>query len=123
MSTSGLDFEAIEEKTPPTLILKLDLKGLGVSLMSKKLTEVVYLSAKDVLMEYSSSSVQQSINFSSGTLQVDNQLHDAQFPVVLQPTPIPKELQKIAALPTIQTSITLLNDKGAPIACSLHHMV
>lgn len=111
-TTQGLEFEAVEETVPLSLIFKLEMKGLGVSLMSKKLVEVVYLSLRDLNIEYTNSSLLQSVTVSCGMLQVDNQLHDAQFPVVLQPTPMPKDLQKVAALPAVQASVVLMNDNS-----------
>ncbi|KLO14457.1 hypothetical protein SCHPADRAFT_996578 [Schizopora paradoxa] len=111
-TTQGLEFEAVEETVPLSLIFKLEMKGLGISLMNKKLVEVVYLSLRDLNIEYTSSSLLQSVTVSCGMLQVDNQLHDAQFPVVLQPTPIPKDLQKVAALPAVQASVVLMNDNS-----------
>ena len=90
----------------------LDLEGIGLSLMSKKMLEVVYLSMNSLKFEYSSSPVAQAVNLSLGTLQIDNQLHDAIYPVLLQPTPIPKEASAVASPPTIQASAIWLNDQG-----------
>ena len=44
--------------------------------------------------------------------QIDNQLNDAVFPVVLQPTPIAKDSSGVASLPTIQGSVIWLKDQG-----------
>jgi len=90
----------------------LDLEGIGLSLMSRKMLEVVYLSMNSLKFEYSSSPVAQAVNLSLGTLQIDNQLHDAIYPVLLQPTPIPKEASAVASPPTIQASVIWLNDQG-----------
>lgn len=106
------EFEAVQEEVPPTLSITLDLEGLGLSLINKRLTEVVYLSAQKLKLEYSNSPVAQSANVAIGTLQIDNQLHDAFFPVLLQPTPISKEDRGLAALPTVQASVIILNDSG-----------
>ena len=113
-STSSQDaFEAVTEDIPPTLTFTLDLEGIGLSLMSKKMLEVVYLSMNALKFEYSSSPVAQAVNLSLGTLQIDNQLHDAIYPVLLQPTPIPKEASAaVASPPTIQASVIWLNDQG-----------
>jgi len=97
----------------------LDLEGIGLSLMSKKMLEVVYLSMNSLKFEYSSSPVAQAVNLSLGTLQIDNQLHDAIYPVLLQPTPIPKEAAAVASPPTIQASAIWLNDQGGIIATAL----
>jgi len=107
-------FEAVTEEVPPTLMFTLDLEGIGLSLMNRKILEVVYLSMNSLKFEYSSSPVAQAVNLSLGTLQLDNQLHDAIYPVLLQPTPIPKEASAVAAPPTIQASVIWLNDQGEP---------
>lgn len=105
-------FEAVTEETPPSLAFNVDLEGVGISLINRKMLEVVYVSANALKFEYSSSEVAQAVNLSCGSFQIDNQLHDAIYPVVLQPTPIPKESSGIAALPTIQGSVIWLNDQG-----------
>lgn len=111
-TTSSQDaFEAVTEQVAPALSINLDFAGLGLSLINRRLVEVVYLSAKALKFEYSSSDVAQSLNLTCGTLQVDNQLHDAIFPVVLQPSPVAKEANGGAALPTIQASVIWLNDQ------------
>jgi vacuolar protein sorting-associated protein 13A/C len=102
----------VTEEIPPTLTFTLDLEGIGLSLMNWKMLEVVYLSMNSLKFEYSSSLVAQAVNLSLGLLQIDNQLHDAIYPVLLQPTPIPKEASAVASPPTIQASAIWLNDEG-----------
>ena len=104
-------FEAVQEEILPTLTLKLDLGGIGLSLINRRMIEVVYLSLNTLKIEYSNSVVAQSVTLSCGSIQLDNQLHDAIFPVVLQPTPIPKDAS-VASLPTIQSSVIWLKDQG-----------
>lgn len=111
-TATGTEFEAIQENVPPSLILKLDLEGLGVSLINKKLTEVVYFSIRELKFDYAYSATAQSFNIACGMIQVDNQVHGAYFPVLLQPTPINKQARGAGALPTLQASIILLNDSG-----------
>ncbi|KAH8120322.1 vacuolar protein sorting-associated protein vps13 [Phellopilus nigrolimitatus] len=106
------EFEAVQEEVPPSLAVDLDLKGLGISLLNKKLVEILYFSIQSLKLEYSNSPVAQAVNLSFGTLQVDNQLHDAFFPVLLQPTPISKEARSLGALPTVQASVIILNDSA-----------
>lgn len=103
-------FEAVPERISPTLTYILDIAGIGISVINKKLVEVVYVTITHIKFDYTNSPVAQSINLSCGSLQIDNQLHDALFPVVLQPTPIPKGSAGVAPLPTIQASVIWLND-------------
>jgi vacuolar protein sorting-associated protein 13A/C len=112
VSTGAEGFEAITEDSQPSFLLDVVLEGIGVSLVNRRVIEVVYLSLENLKLDYSASSVAQSVNLSCGTLQIDNQLHDATFPVVLQPTPIASNVSNVAALPTVQLSLLWLNDQG-----------
>jgi vacuolar protein sorting-associated protein 13A/C len=73
---------------------------------------VIYISINTLKFDYANSAIAQAVNLSCGALQIDNQLHDAIFPVVLQPTPIVKEASGVAALPTVQGSVIWLKDQG-----------
>lgn len=107
-----VDFEAIEEGHEPLLVVKLDLEGIGISMMNKRLVEVVYFTLSRLNIEYTNSPISQSITVSCGVLQVDNQLQDAHFPVLLQPSPIARDARNLGALPTLQASAIILNDNG-----------
>ncbi|KIY71623.1 vacuolar protein sorting-associated protein 13 [Cylindrobasidium torrendii FP15055 ss-10] len=107
--TSTEAFEAITEEDVPNFGFSVSFAGIGISLVNRKLVEVVYTSIKNFSFEYTSSSVAQTVNLALGHLQIDNQLHDAIFPVILQPSPIPQETG-VAPLPTIQASVIWLND-------------
>ncbi len=112
MSGSQEAFEAIQEEIPPTFTLKIDFAGLGLSLINRKTVEVVYFSIDALKFDYTDSPVAQAVNLACGSIQMDNQLHDALFPVVLQPTPIPKDSSTVASLPTVQGSVIWLKDQG-----------
>ncbi|KAJ7492621.1 vacuolar protein sorting-associated protein 13 [Mycena latifolia] len=99
ISGSAEAFDAITEEIPPSLAFTVDFAGIGISLVNKKMVEVIYVA------------VAQAVNLSCGTLQIDNQLHDALYPVILQPTPIPKESNATTALPTVQASVIWLKDQ------------
>ncbi|KAI0724570.1 vacuolar protein sorting-associated protein 13 [Cerioporus squamosus] len=111
MSSSSQEaFEAVQETVSPVLTVALDLQGVGVSMVNRRMVEVVYLSLNTLKFEYATNPVAQSVTLSCGSLQIDNQLHDALFPVVLQPTPISQD-KSVAALPTVQASVIWLNDE------------
>lgn len=112
VSSSQEAFEAVEEEISPTFSFNLDLEGFGLSLINRKAHEVVYLSLNTLKFEYINNPVAAGINLSCGSLQMDNQLHDAVFPVVIQPTPIPKDSTIVASLPTLQACIYWLKDHG-----------
>lgn len=112
ISSTAEAFEAVTEEVLPTLSFGVDFAGIGVSLINRRLVEVVYISIDTLKFDYTNSTIAQAVNVSCGALQIDNQLHDAIFPVVLQPTPLVKEASGVAALPTVQGSVIWLNDQG-----------
>jgi vacuolar protein sorting-associated protein 13A/C len=111
ISSSTEAFEAVTEDVAPSLTFKIEFAGIGISLINRRLVEVVFVSLDTLNFEYTNSAVAQAVNLSCGTLQVDNQLHDALYPVILQPTPIAKA-SGVASLPTAQASVIWLKDQG-----------
>lgn len=105
-------FEAIEQDATPTLTVSLSLEGIGLSLINRSMIEVVYLSARGLKVEYMNSDISQSIDLQIGHLQIDNQLPEATFNVVFQPTPISR--QGAPKLPTVNASVIILNDRCKP---------
>lgn len=100
------------EEVLPTFTFDVDFAGIGLSLVNRNMVEVIYLTVDTLKFEYNDSPVAQAVNISCGALEIDNQLHDALFPVILQPTPIVKESSGVAALPTVQGSVIWLKDQG-----------
>jgi vacuolar protein sorting-associated protein 13A/C len=112
LSGNAEGFEAVAEDVPPSLTFTIEFAGIGVSLVNRKLLEVVYVTIDNLKFEYTNSAVAQTMNLSCGTLEIDNQLHDALYPVLLQPTPIVKDSSGTAPLPTVQASVIWLKDQG-----------
>lgn len=110
--SSAEAFEAVTEEVLPTFSFDVDFAGIGVSLVNRKMVEVIYITADALKFEYNDSPVAQAVTLSCGALEIDNQLHDAIYPVLLQPTPIVKGSNGVAALPTVQGSVIWLKDQG-----------
>lgn len=104
-------FEAIQQESPPSLIVSVILEHFGLSLMNKSVVEVVYFSTEMFKLEYITSDISQTINLSIGHIQLDNQLPEATFQVVLQPSPLPNR-RTGPPLPSVQGSVVLLNDSS-----------
>ena len=111
ISSSAEAFEVVTEDVAPSLTFKVEFAGIGISLINKRMVEVVFVSMDTLKLEYTNSTVAQAVNLSCGILQVDNQLHDALFPVILQPTPVAKT-SGVASLHTVQASVIWLKDQG-----------
>ncbi|KAL0951191.1 hypothetical protein HGRIS_007919 [Hohenbuehelia grisea] len=104
--------ESTPEDTTPGLTFQLDLAGIGISLVNKKLVEVIYMTIGNLAISYTDSPKTQEVHLSCGILQLDNQLHDAIYPVILQPTPLGKQANNVADLPTVQATATWLKDQA-----------
>ncbi|KAG8880371.1 hypothetical protein FRB97_000908 [Tulasnella sp. 331] len=105
-------FEAITEEIKPSMSINLDFEGIGISLINRRLVEVVYLTLSKLKVEYTDSEVAQAVNIACGWIQLDNQLHEAIFPIVLQPMAVQKESNSLAILPSIQASVIVLKDQS-----------
>ncbi|KAG8981485.1 hypothetical protein FRB94_008774 [Tulasnella sp. JGI-2019a] len=105
-------FEAITEEIEPSMSINLDFEGIGISLINRRLVEVVYLTMSKLKVEYTDSDVAQAVNIACGWIQLDNQLHEAIFPIVLQPMAVQKESNSLAILPSIQASVIVLKDQS-----------
>ncbi|KAJ1311504.1 hypothetical protein OPQ81_009991 [Rhizoctonia solani] len=102
-------FEAVTAKAIVGLVVKLDLEGIGLSLVNKRMMEILYLTVDGVLLQYTDTDAAQICDVSLRRLQIDNQLHDCQFPIVLQPTLLAQDPN---ALPAIQGSLMVLKDNS-----------
>jgi vacuolar protein sorting-associated protein 13A/C len=110
----GLEaFETVAaEEVKPSLTVTIDLEGVGLSLINKRTVELLYLSSTGIKVEYMDSEAAQTINLTLTSIQLDNQLHDAIFPVILQPTPLPRDDRAaLTNLPAVQASLMVLKDE------------
>jgi vacuolar protein sorting-associated protein 13A/C len=110
--SSAEAFEAVTEQVEISLSVVVDLAGIGISLVDKRMVEVIYTTIDDLKFEYTESTTAQAVNLSC-CLQVDNQLHDALYPVILQPTLVSEDTRGVGSLPTVQASVIWLKDKGS----------
>ncbi|OWF52509.1 Vacuolar protein sorting-associated protein 13D [Mizuhopecten yessoensis] len=79
-----------EPKT--SLELSMNLKGgLGISLVNKNAEELLYISMRNIIMDYSSTPSSIKMDISVASVQMDNQLFGTQRPVMLYVTPTSKQ--------------------------------
>lgn len=108
--TDAFETVAVEE-VKPSLTVNVNLEGVGISLINKRTIELLYFSSTGIKLEYNDSEAAQTINVTLDSIQLDNQLHDAIFPVVLQPTPLARnDKAAITNLPAVQASLMILKD-------------
>jgi vacuolar protein sorting-associated protein 13A/C len=104
-------FEAVSMPTSPTLSLTMSLSEIGLSLLNRRISEVAYFSMSGLKIEFTESEVARTLNVTVRDLQLDNQLHDASFAVVIQTTPVGGEAGD-NVLPAVQASAIVLKDEG-----------
>lgn len=111
LGSSVETFEAFTEEIIPTIALTVELDGIGISMINRQLVEVVYLTLKKLKIEYTDSPVAQAINVACGWIQIDNQLHEAIFPVLLLPMSLPRDGNALEVQPALQASMLVLKDQ------------
>ncbi|XP_060085097.1 intermembrane lipid transfer protein VPS13D-like [Ylistrum balloti] len=82
--------DQLETKT--SLELSMNLKGgLGISLVNKNAEELLYISMRNIIMDYCSTPSSIKMDISVASVQMDNQLFGTQRPVMLYVTPTSKQ--------------------------------
>lgn len=110
-STSGLTFEPEAVANVTTLGAHLVLEGIGLSVVNKRMREVVYLSLRGLELHYADSTASQTIRASVKWIQVDNQLPGTDYPLLLYPTVIPANSKALEAKPNLEALVVLLKDQ------------
>ncbi|KZO93498.1 vacuolar protein sorting-associated protein 13 [Calocera viscosa TUFC12733] len=105
-------FEAVEEEAVVTFTINIQLEGIGLSVVTRKLQELVYVSLRGLDFQYTDSTTAQSVNVAFKWIQIDNQLYGGIFPIILYPTSIPHAGKELDVHPALQTSAIILKDKA-----------
>ena len=103
-------FEVKEVDTDITFRAQLKLAGIGISLINAQLKELVYVTFRDISLQYSESALYQTIRASIKWVQVDNQLYGGIFPMILYPSVVPKNTKETEAHPSVHAMITRVKD-------------
>eukprot|EP00871_Galdieria_phlegrea_P005243 jgi/Galph1/571/GphlegSOOS_G5311.1 len=75
-----------EEKNSRALQFNVSLSSVGLSFIDSSPVELAYLTLTNVNFDYKTTSDGQVYDFSAGDLQLDNQLPNAQWPVIVWPS-------------------------------------
>lgn len=104
-------FEAVDVDTTIVFAFKIQLAGVGVSLISSKVVEIAYCTFRGLELTYSESQVTTAVNVICKWIQIDNQMYGSIFPIVLYPTVVPKDGKELDVHPTLQASVIRLKDE------------
>eukprot|EP01117_Protostelium_nocturnum_P004842 TRINITY_DN1754_c1_g1_i2.p1 TRINITY_DN1754_c1_g1~~TRINITY_DN1754_c1_g1_i2.p1 ORF type:complete len:3345 (-),score=1219.39 TRINITY_DN1754_c1_g1_i2:51-8879(-) len=84
------DEKKFKEMTDPpakteetSLVFALFLQGLGLSIIDSRPQELLFISVDRIKLEFTQSNIQQTVKLVISDFQIDNQISDAQFPVML----------------------------------------
>lgn len=113
-SSRDMEFEAKETKVPVTFSINLSLEGIGISLITRAMNELVYASFRGIRITYADSAISQSVRFSIKWIQFDNQLFGGIFPLLLYPSVIPRDGKELEVHPNLQLAVTVMKEQGEP---------
>lgn len=114
LTTTSFETVAVSEK--PTLSISVDLEGIGISVITKRPDELVYLSLRGLQLGYSDYPQYYDAFIDCKWIQIDNQLFGGLFPIILYPTVVPKDGKELESHPTLQASVAVLEDQGELIS-------
>ncbi|KAG0173105.1 hypothetical protein DFQ30_008890 [Apophysomyces sp. BC1015] len=102
-------FEAVEIKPVYNLVFQLQLSQIGISVIDRHLQEIVYITFRGVDVTIKDSNLYQSLRWNVHWVQIDNQMYDTIFPILLYPTTMTKESDQ-EILPTFQLALDRVKD-------------
>lgn len=105
-------FEAIDVDVVTTFSFGISLEGIGISVVNKKMQELVYASFRGVTAKYSDSTTNVTYDLGIKWIQVDNQLFGGLYPILLYPSVIPKDGKELEVHPSFQACVIVLKDEG-----------
>ncbi|OMP86452.1 Vacuolar protein sorting-associated protein 13 [Diplodia seriata] len=103
-------FEVKDVDTDVTFKAKLRIAGIGISLVNRQLRELVYITLRDIELNYGDSALYQQFSSTIKWIQIDNQLYGGIFPILFYPSVVPKTGKEMEAHPILQASITRVKD-------------
>ncbi len=104
-------FEEVKVDVATTFSFGVSFEGVGISLVNKKMRELLYTSFRGLTAKYSDSTTSVSYDLSIKWIQIDNQLFGGLFPILLYPSVIPKDGKELEAHPSLQASVIVLKDE------------
>ncbi|KAI9821462.1 MAG: hypothetical protein M1832_003308 [Thelocarpon impressellum] len=103
-------FEVKEMDTNVTFKAQLRLAGIGISLITRQLKELAYITFRDIELKYSDSPLYQTLNSTVKWIQIDNQLYGGIFPLILYPSVVPKTGKEMDVHPILHAMVTRVKD-------------
>ncbi|OCF42293.1 vacuolar protein sorting-associated protein vps13 [Kwoniella heveanensis CBS 569] len=112
LSSQNGSFETISVSERPTLTISVELEGIGISVVTRRPDELLYLSLRGLKLGYSDYPQYYDAFVDCKWIQIDNQLFGGLFPIILYPTVVPKDGKELESHPTLQASVAVLKDQS-----------
>ncbi|KAK0532867.1 Vacuolar protein sorting-associated protein 13 [Tilletia horrida] len=105
-------FEVADVDTHIMSAFKVDLEGVGISLINRHVQELAYISFRGLELSTAETQTTTSMKVVCKWIQIDNQLFGGLFPIVLYPTVVPKDGKDLEVHPTLQVALIRLKDQS-----------
>ncbi|GAA6006460.1 hypothetical protein JCM10207_004941 [Rhodosporidiobolus poonsookiae] len=105
-------FEAVDVDVVTTFSFGLSLEGIGISVVNRKMQELIYASFRGVTAKYADSTTNVAYDLGIKWIQIDNQLFGGLYPILLYPSVIPKDSKELEVHPSLQASAVILKDEA-----------
>ncbi|KAK5739690.1 Vacuolar protein sorting-associated protein 13 [Elasticomyces elasticus] len=110
-SSTTQGFEVKDQDIHETMAATLRFEaGIGISLVNAQLRELIYVTWRDIKLEYKESPLYQTVTLTVRWIQIDNQLYGGIFPLIFYPSVVPKTGKEMNAHPIFRTTITRVKD-------------
>ncbi|KAJ2261928.1 Vacuolar protein sorting-associated protein 13 [Coemansia sp. RSA 376] len=113
ISSTEERFEVVEADEKTHAIYRLGLEGgIGISLINKHSSEILFATLADVELKYSDSTSNQTFKLSVKWIQIDNQIYGALFPIVLYPTTLGVSVAGVSSPPALVAVAVRAKDRS-----------
>ncbi|KAI9253785.1 hypothetical protein BDA99DRAFT_443164 [Phascolomyces articulosus] len=102
-------FETVDVKPVIHFVIELKMSQIGISFVNRQLQEIAYITFRGLELKFTESNMYQSVRWIIKWVQIDNQLYDAVYPILLYPTNVTAE-SKNEILPTFQLGLDRVKD-------------
>lgn len=84
-------FSLIEDPTKVVQVIQVRLEGIGISVVSKRMREIAYITLKGFVAVFTESDKDRQLSVSLQWIQIDNQMYGCMEPILLYPTVVSNE--------------------------------
>ncbi|KAI8450966.1 hypothetical protein BY996DRAFT_6432303 [Phakopsora pachyrhizi] len=109
-SLGDAGFEAATVAPITSFTISVSLEGFGVSIIDSRLRELLYATLRGIDITFLESQLHREYGMIVRWIQLDNQLDNALFPILLKPTDLPKDPKEVDLRPNLQLQANIVKD-------------